>query len=242
MEQYLSEWDVKIEEESQDKVKLYEELLDKLKEHQDNPEEALQIQWRLVQACLVLADSFEKVKNKAQAKKYTEESFEMAKEAIKSGPNSLQAHKWYCAAVGRMAPLVSTKERIKFGHEFKEHRDIAVGIDPNDELMHHMYGRWCYEVASLSFFERKIAESFFASPPTSTYEEALDSLQKAHDLKQDWKTNHLWLAKAYIALKKYSEAIKWIDSGIAFPIKSEDDAVSQIELKGLEKSYTKYRQ
>ena len=51
-----------------------------------------------------------------------------------------------------MAPLVGTKERIKFGHEFKEHRDIAVKIDSNDRLMHHMYGRWCYEVASLRYY------------------------------------------------------------------------------------------
>lgn len=45
---------------------------------------------------------------------------------------SIIFHNRYCASVGRMAPLVGTKERIKFGHLFKEHRDIAVGIDPNE--------------------------------------------------------------------------------------------------------------
>lgn len=238
MEQFLADWDVSIEDEAADKAQLHQELLDKLGEHPDD----LELYWRLVQACLVLADSFEKVKNKAQAKKYTEQSLEFAKKAVQLGPKSLQAHKWYCASVGRIAPLVGTKERIKFGHEFKEHRDIAVEVDPNDQLMHHMYGRWCYEVASLSFFERKIAESFFAKPPEATYDEALESLQKAHGLKQEWKSNHMWLAKVFIALKKYPEASKWIDSGLSFPVQSEDDAVSQIELKGLEKSYAKYRQ
>ena len=140
-----------------------------------------------------------------------------------------------------MAPLVSTKERIKFGHEFKEHRDLAVEIDSNDRLMHHMYGRWCYEVASLSYIERKIAETFFAKPPTATYDEALESLQKADSLRHEWKANHLWLAKAHAALKKYSETIKWIDSGLAYPVLTEEDAVSQIALKDLEKSYARYR-
>lgn len=147
----------------------------------------------------------------------------------------------FCASVGRMAPHVGTKERIKFGHEFKEHRDIAVAIESNDQLMHHMYGRWCYEVASLSYIERKIAETFFAKPPTATYQEALESLLKAHELKSEWVCNHLWIAKTYIALKNYAEAIKWVDTGLALPEKTEEDAVSRIELKDLEKSYSKYR-
>lgn len=45
----------------------------------------------------------------------------------------------YCAAVGRMAPLVGTKERIKFGHQFKEHRDIAVAIDPNERKLKSIF-------------------------------------------------------------------------------------------------------
>lgn len=147
----------------------------------------------------------------------------------------------YCAAVGRMAPLVGTKERIKFGHEFKEHRDIAVAIDSTDKLLHHMFGRWCYEVASLSFIERKLASALFSEPPKATYEEALESLEKADSLKHEWKTNHLWLGKTFIALKRYADAIKWIDLGLTMPVQTEEDAVTEIELKSLEKSYSKYR-
>lgn len=140
-----------------------------------------------------------------------------------------------------MAPLVSAKERINMGYQFKEHRDIAVKIDSNDKLMHHMYGRWCYEVASLSYIERKLAETFLASPPKSTYEEALESFVLADKLWPDWKMNHLWMAKAYVALKQYDKAIKWIDSGLKFPNNSEEDCVSHIELNSLEKTYSKYR-
>lgn len=38
-----------------------------------------------------------------------------------------------------MAPLVGTKERIKFGHQFKEHRDIAVAIDPNERKLKSIF-------------------------------------------------------------------------------------------------------
>ena len=90
MEQFFAAWDVDIEDASKDKQQLYQALLDKLKDDADNVE----IIWRLVQACLVLADSFEKVKNKSESKKYTEESLKYAKKAVELGPNSLEAHKW----------------------------------------------------------------------------------------------------------------------------------------------------
>ena len=127
------------------------------------------------------------------------------------------------------------------GHQFKEHRDIAVSIDNNDELMHHMYGRWCSEVASLSFMERQIAKTFFGTPPEATYEDALESLKMADKLKHEWKANHLWMAKVLISIKKYPEAMQWIDDGLSYPSITAEDGVAQLELESLAKSYAKYR-
>ncbi|OTF77075.1 regulator of microtubule dynamics protein 2-like protein, partial [Euroglyphus maynei] len=178
--------------------------------------------------------------NKSESKKWEEQAFKFAKKAIELDPKSMKAHK-YCAAVGRMAPHVSTKERIQMGHEFKEHRDIAISIDNNDHLMHHMYGRWCMEVANLSFMERQIAKAFFGTPPESSFDEAFESLKMADKLKSEWKMNHLWIAKVLIALKKYSDAIQWIDSGLELSNVTEEDGVAQLELETLVKSYGKYR-
>ena len=114
-----------------------------------------------------------------------------------------------------MAGYASMNDRIKFGHEFKEHRDLAVAIDSNDRLLHYMYGRWCFEIASLSWIERQVAATFFTVVPKATYDDALSSFQTADSLKHDWKSNHCFLAKTYVAMKKFSHAIKWIDSGLA---------------------------
>lgn len=90
MEQFLATWDADIEDSSKNKKELYEALLEKLKEDENN----LEVVWRLVQACLVMADSFEKVNNKAEAKKFTEDSFKYAQKAVELAPDSLNAHKW----------------------------------------------------------------------------------------------------------------------------------------------------
>lgn len=236
--EYFKKWDEDIDNFETDKKKLYDEMFEKFEK---SDSKCVDNCWRLVKASIVVADANEAEKNKNEAKKWIEKSYEHAKKAIELDDKCMHAHKWFCASVGRMASHVGAKERVNFGHQFKEHRDIAVEMDPNDHLMHHMYGRWCYEVASISFIEKKLAQAFFGAPPTSSYDEALQSLLKADELRPDWKANYLWIAKTYIALKKYEDAIKWIDSGLKFPVKNEEDAVGQKELEGLEKSYSKYR-
>ena len=91
MEQFFAEWDAAVEDSARNKTELYQAMLDKLNEGDGNNVEIL---WRLVQACLIVADSFEKVGNKSESKKYTEESLKYAKKAVEVGPKSLDAHKW----------------------------------------------------------------------------------------------------------------------------------------------------
>jgi len=39
-------------------------------------------------------------------------------------------------------------------------------------------GRWCYEIAKLSWWQRKAASVLVAEPPTSSIEEALENFLK----------------------------------------------------------------
>lgn len=60
-------------------------------------------------------------------------------------------------------------------------------------------------------FERKVASTLFAEPPTATIEEALSYFMIAEDLStKDWKENKLMVAKCHIAVKNYKEAVAWL--------------------------------
>jgi tetratricopeptide (TPR) repeat protein len=233
----FEKWDADIDSAEANKQQLYDEMKAAAKASPDD----VKYLWRLTKGALVLSDFEEKNKNKDKCKSFVHESLVHAKKAIEVDPKSFEAHKWYCASVGRIAPLVGTKERIQYGHEFKKHSDIAVAIEPNDMLMYHMYGRWCYEVAGLTWVEKKIAATFFDAPPESTYDDALEALMKADKLKHNYKSNQLWIAKVLIAQKKYKEAMVWIDEAIKLETVSEDDCVCQLELQELQKKYSKYR-
>lgn len=62
-----------------------------------------------------------------------------------------------------------------------------------------MSGRLAYSVASLSWVERKLAQTLFGDPPVATMEEAIEKFERVAELAPDMIENHLYLAKAYIA-------------------------------------------
>jgi hypothetical protein len=132
-----------------------------------------------------------------------------------------------------MSELVGTKERIQFGHQFKKHADIAMKLNSNDWYMGLMYGRWCHEVASLSWFLRKLVTTLFGTPPTTTHEESLNYLKKSHELKSNSSETHLLIAKCLIALKKKSEAKTWIESGLKLSVTNVSDSIAHKELVSL---------
>ena len=83
--------------------------------------------------------------------------------------------------------------------------------------------RFCYEVAELSWWERKMAATLFADPPDATMEEAKDHFMAAEELKPDgWKENRQFLAKSYIQLKDFPAALHWLDQANDLPVNNPD--------------------
>ncbi len=164
-----------------------------------------------------------------------------ATKAIECDDDNAECHKWYAIAIGSISDYIPTKEKIANGHEFKKHVDLALKLKPNDPSLHHMLGRFCFEVSNLSWVERKVASALFSKVPESSYEDSLSNLFKAYELKPNWKENIMFIAKILICQKKYSEAITWIDKGLALENIGEDDTIAHKELILLNSKHTKFR-
>lgn len=83
--------------------------------------------------------------------------------------------------------------------------------------------RFCYEVAELSWLERKMAAVLFADPPSSTMEEAKDHFLAAEKLKPDgWKENRQYIAKCYIQMGEIKTAVEWLEKASVLPINNPD--------------------
>jgi len=167
---------------------------------------------------------------------------EYGKRALAADNNNAEAHKWMAISLGSTVEYLGVSEKIQNGFVFKEHIDFAISINPTDPLLHHLLGRFCYELSLLSWIERKVATTLFSVMPTGSIEEALEHFQECEKLRVGpWKENRVFLARCCIQQKKYSEAIHWIDEAIPIEISSPEDENYQNELTKLQHKYAGYR-
>lgn len=150
-------------------------------------------------------------------------------------------HKWYAILVGVYGEFLPMTEKIQNGYRFKEHVMKALEISPNDGDLHHLLGRFRYEVANLSWLERKVAATLFSEPPSASYEDAIDSFQKAENFSAEINLeNRLFLSKCYIALSKYELACNWLEKICDCSIISKDDEKIQNDARQLLIKYSSY--
>lgn len=169
--------------------------------------------WRIGKAHLKLS---ERSTDKSYIQNQIEKGVEACTKALELDPRCAAAHKWMAILIGGRGDFQSMKDRIADGHLLKQHVDKALELDPNDPSLHHMLGRFCFEVAGLKWYERKVAATLFGEPPNSTYGEALDHLMKCESLADfQWKENKLYIAKCFIAQNQVKDAVQWLEKAQA---------------------------
>lgn len=72
---------------------------------------------------------------------------ECATHCLELNPRSSDAHKWYAICIGGRSQFQGTKDKLKDGIEFRKHVEEALNLKPDDPTLHHLLGRFKYEVS-----------------------------------------------------------------------------------------------
>lgn len=97
-------------------------------------------------------------------------------------------------------------------------------------MLTYMLGCWCYEVADLAWYQRKIASVIFGEPPSSSFEEALMYHETAEKADPNfYSRNLLMLGKTYLKLNRKEDAIKYLQRAIEYPVKTYEDQKTKQE-------------
>lgn len=108
--------------------------------------------------------------------------------------------------------LDGIKSRISQLTNVSNHMKRAIELNPNDPTNWYLLGAFEYGLADLPWVQRKIVSTIFATPPTGTYNKALEYFQKAEEIKEGfYSMNWLMLGKCYYALKDYENAKKYFE-------------------------------
>lgn len=223
---------------SESRREAYSKLTAYLSKHEANSG----ILWRLAKCCHGLGTACAAMGHMDQKKEFILEGLDYAKQALDINSNDAEAHKWFAILTGAYGDYLGMKEKIEGGYVFKTHVEKAITLRPEDASLRHLVGRFKYEVANLSWIERKVANTLFAEVPAATLPEAIEDFKAAHKLNPTpWKENSLFLAKCYIAQNNYAEAVHWLDDAAAISVTSCEDEVCELEVQNLLASYSGYR-
>ena len=107
--------------------------------------------------------------------------------------------------------LEGIKERVSQLENVKKHMEQAVSLNPEDPTSHHLLGNFAFGLADMPWYQRKIVSAIFATPPSGTYEEALDHFLRAEEKKSGfYSMNLLFIAKCYQRLKDDVKAKEYL--------------------------------
>lgn len=158
------------------------------------------------------------------------ESFQFATEALALNDNHYASHKWYSILLDAKSGLDGIKERVTQLENVKLHMRKAVELNPDDATSWFILGQFYYGLADLPWYQRKIVSTIFATPPTGTYEEALECFEKAESTKPNfYSMNHLMLGKTYQALKRTDKAKEFLTLAANVTVLNEDDKQAKEE-------------
>lgn len=107
--------------------------------------------------------------------------------------------------------LDGVKARVSQLERVKKHMLAAVELNPEDPTSWHVLGNFAFGLADMPWYQRKVVSAIFASPPTGTYEEALEHFLKAEEKKPNfYSMNLLYIGKCYQALKNNEKAKEYL--------------------------------
>mgnify|MGYP003572044478 CR=1 FL=1 len=207
----------------------YEEAYTKLKKGLENPENRSgEVYWRMARASKLYANTITGDKEKNKAIIY--EAFENIKLGMEKEPENWQCNKWYAILLDLTARFEGIKKRIENSYLVRDHLMKAQEKNPSDATTLHSLGVWCFEVSDLPWLQKKLAATFFATPPSSTYEEALKHLSEAEKVNPNFYSgNLLYLGKVHHRLKNKEEAAKYLKQTVEYDGNGADDIAAKSE-------------
>ncbi|XP_050478942.1 regulator of microtubule dynamics protein 1-like isoform X1 [Bombus huntii] len=210
----------------------YQEIHDLLINYKDSGD--IEIIWRLCRAMYKLS----KIVSEVDGKKLIFEAYDLILEALEIKEDNWAAHKWASILLNSKTLYEGVKAQIKESYNIKKHMLRAMELNPKEPTLMYMLGTWCYQVADLTWYQRKIASVIFGEPPSSSFEEALKYFETAEEIDPNfYSQNLLMLGKTYLKLNQKELATKYLKMALDYPAKNEDDRDAKQEAQKLLKKF-----
>jgi len=211
----------------------YDEAYAEIMKAQEDPDP--EVQWRIVRMTFKVA---EKTGDPAAKTKAITEGIVALEKNLELAPNCPNTHKWIAILLASKDEHESLKHKIEEAFIIREHLQKTLQYNPKDGYAHYVLGRWCFQVASVGWIQRKAAAALFASPPESSYEQALDHFYKAESLNPDiFNACFLMAAKCLLQMGDKAKAGEYLKKCIDKTAKDDESRRNIEEAQALAKKH-----
>jgi len=169
------------------------------------------------------ADTVDGSPDQAAAKKAAQHALSLAEQAVKADPKNAQAHLALAIACGKWTDFVDSKTKVALSRQIRSEAERAIALDPTLDLAYHVLGRWHLELARVNPFVRFGARLTVGTLPAASLQEAVRNLEKAVELSPKSILHHHYLALAYQAQGKPSEAANQWRAVLELPATDPED-------------------
>jgi tetratricopeptide (TPR) repeat protein len=171
----------------------------------------LELTWRFLRGGYRYGKQALEARDNSEAERIADTAMERGERALEENDGHVNLHKWAGILLGLVGDIKGIKNRIQSSFLIREHFTKALELKPGEHFIRHLLGRWCYQVASVSWLQRKMASAIFATPPTSSFDEAFSYFSAAEEASPGFfKANWLWLGKCLVQMSRTAEAKQWL--------------------------------
>lgn len=172
--------------------------------------------------------------NSTKKSEMIREAFKLISDSLAKKEDNFAVHKWFAILLDAKSNLDGIKERVTQLETVKKHMQRAIELNPEDPTSRYILGEFAYGLADLPWYQRKVVSTIFATPPTGTYDEALENFLKAESLEADfYSMNKLMIGKCYYELKNNEKAKEYLTKAAAVPVQNEDDRKCKADAEAL---------
>ena len=180
---------------------------------------------------------YSRIGNRQSSKSTKKTFFKAAKvhalRAVKLNPKSSFNNYTVAVAMGRMALISGSKEKVAASRDIKKYSEKATKLNPKNAEAWNVLGKWHFAVSNLNFAEKAAAKMLFGGLPDGDIQSAIKYFEKSRALKPGYVLNYLDLGKSYMQVGKKSKAKTLLQKGLKLPSKLQDDPTHKAEMKKL---------
>jgi len=149
------------------------------------------------------------------------------RKAVALAPKLCRAHTALAVALGKKTDYVDNSTKMALSREIHQEAEQALALRPDDELAHHILGRWNYGFATISPLLKIAARAAYGKLPDASLEKARTHLEKAVALNPKRLATHSTLALIYKQTGDKEKARQHWEAVLALPAVDAEDRAAQ---------------